>query len=77
MYSVNVPDPIAGRTPPRSPDPETLESSAPPFQVRPHAPDSATGEGAPLLLAALEEIESQRAALEWLLENDLLRYCLV
>ena len=30
-----------------------------------------------LLVAALEVIESRRAALEWLLEADLLRLCLV
>jgi hypothetical protein len=29
------------------------------------------------VLAALEEIETRRAALEWLLEADLLRVCLV
>jgi hypothetical protein len=31
---------------------------------------------AALLLAALEEIESRRAALQWLAEADLLRVCL-
>lgn len=30
-----------------------------------------------LLLAALGEIEARRAAIEWLLEADLLRLCLV
>lgn len=30
-----------------------------------------------LLLAALEQIETQRAALEWLADSDLLRLCLV
>jgi hypothetical protein len=30
-----------------------------------------------LLVAALEVIESRRAAIEWLLEADLLRLCLV
>jgi len=30
-----------------------------------------------LLVAALEEIEARRAALEWLLERNLLRLCLV
>jgi hypothetical protein len=78
MYSVTVSDSIARRTLPRSPTPETIESGAPRFEVRPLVPDPATaGESAPLLLAALEEIESRRAALEWLLENDLLRHCLV
>ena len=30
-----------------------------------------------LLVAALEAVESRRAAIEWLLEADLLRLCLV
>lgn len=30
-----------------------------------------------LLVAALEDIELRRAALDWLLEADLLRFCLV
>jgi len=32
---------------------------------------------ATLLVAALEVVESRRAAIEWLLEGDLLRVCLV
>ena len=32
---------------------------------------------ATLLVAALEELEAKRVALEWLLEADLLRACLV
>ena len=62
MCSVTVSDPIARRTLPRS---------------RPLVPDPVTDEGAALLVAALEEIESRRATLEWLLDNDLLRQCLV
>jgi hypothetical protein len=77
MCSVTVSDPIARCTLPRSPNPETIESGAPRFEVRPLVPDPATDEDAPLVVAALEEIESRRATLEWLLDNDLLRQCLV
>jgi hypothetical protein len=77
MCSVTVSDPIARCTRPRPPNPETIESGAPRFEVRPLAPDPVTDEGATLLVAALEEIESRRATLEWLLDNDLLRQCLV
>ncbi len=38
--------------------------------------DPGAAHDAALLVAALEAIESQRAALEWLLEADLLRLCL-
>jgi hypothetical protein len=62
MCSVTVSDPIARCTLPRS---------------GPLVPDPVTDEGAALLVAALEEIESRRAALEWLLANDLVRQCLV
>ena len=62
MCSVTVSDSTARCTLPRS---------------RPLVPDPVTDEGATLLVAALEEIESRRATLEWLLANDLLRQCLV
>jgi len=39
--------------------------------------DPAIDHDATLLLAALEVVESRRAAIEWLLEADLLRLCLV
>jgi len=39
--------------------------------------DAAAGYDATLLLAALEDIASEQAAIEWLLEADLLRACLV
>ena len=45
--------------------------------VRPIGSDPTADENITLLVAALEEIESRRAALEWLLESDLLRFCLV
>jgi hypothetical protein len=39
--------------------------------------DAATEHDATLLVAALEEVQARRAALEWLLEADLLSACLV
>ena len=39
--------------------------------------DPGVDHDATLLVAALEVIESRRTALEWLLEADLLRLCLV
>jgi hypothetical protein len=39
--------------------------------------DPATEHDATLLVAALEDIQARRAALEWLLDADLLRACLV
>jgi hypothetical protein len=39
--------------------------------------DPTVDHDATLLVAALEVVESQRAAIEWLLEADLLRLCVV
>jgi len=39
--------------------------------------DSTADHDAALLVAALEVIESRRAAIQWLLEADLLSLCLV
>jgi hypothetical protein len=39
--------------------------------------DSRPEDPAALMLAALEQLEAQRAAMQWLLEADLLRLCLV
>ncbi len=40
-------------------------------------PDPALAHDPALLLAALEALDSRRLALEWLLEADLLRYCML
>jgi hypothetical protein len=40
-------------------------------------PESAADHDATLVVASLEEIESRRAAIEWLLEAGLLGQCLV
>jgi len=50
---------------------ETIGCAAPPAIYEP----SAAHDGS-LLVAALEEIEARRAAIEWLLEAELLSLCL-
>jgi hypothetical protein len=40
-------------------------------------PGASVDHDAALLVAALEAVEARRAAIEWLLEADLLRLCLV
>ena len=39
--------------------------------------DSPAGHDASLLIAAMEGLEAQRAAIEWLWDADLLRFCLI
>jgi hypothetical protein len=77
MYSVTVPDsPAQGVLPPSS----TPETTGPGMTsgAKPRSGSEATaGYDADLLVAALEDIESRRAAIEWLLEADLLCVCLV
>jgi hypothetical protein len=51
---------------------ETIDCAAPPGTPEPWAAHDAT-----LLVAALDEIEARRAAIQWLLEADLLCVCLV
>lgn len=77
MYSVTIPD---------SPAPGVLASSSMPETTEPGLTSGAklrsrseatAGYDADLLVAALEDIESRRAAIEWLLEADLLSVCLV
>ena len=53
-------------------EPDGSRCELPARSSDPHAEHDAT-----LLVAALEHLEAQRAAIEWLLEADLLRLCLV
>ena len=69
MYSASIPDAAAqGVLPP---------SSIPPGAGLPTTAEATGGYDADLLVAALEDIESRRAAIEWLLEADLLCACMV
>jgi hypothetical protein len=76
MYGVTVSDsPAQGVLPPAS-LPETTELGMTSGAQLPGRREAAAGYDPDLLLAALEEIESRRAAIEWLLEADLLCVCL-
>lgn len=70
MYTVTASDPTAPRgLQPRS-VPETVITDCAPLAM------SAPAHDPTLLLAALEEIEARRAAIEWLRDANLLRLCL-
>ncbi|MGB9331555.1 MAG: hypothetical protein WCB10_12370 [Steroidobacteraceae bacterium] len=77
MYSITVPG---------SPAPGVLRPSSMPEATEPDMAfgaklgsslEATAGHDADLLVAALEDIELRRAAIEWLLEADLLCVCLV
>jgi hypothetical protein len=53
-------------------EPDISHGELPARSSDPHAEHDAT-----LLVAALEHLEAQRAAIEWLLDADLLCLCLV
>jgi len=61
--------------------PPSLRQTREPDHVRCHVPPYDSGpqaaHDAMLLVAALDDLEARRLALEWLLENDLLCACLV
>jgi hypothetical protein len=76
MYTVTVSGPPARSVLPLPSTPETTGTDATACAVPPTS-DRTVDEDPPLFVAALEEIESRRAALERLLEDDLLWRCLV
>ncbi|HEV8018371.1 MAG TPA: hypothetical protein VGP32_07425 [Steroidobacteraceae bacterium] len=77
MYSVTVPDsPAQGVLPPSSTPETTGPGMTSGAKLRSRS-EATAGYDADLLVAALEDIESRRAAIEWLLEADLLCVCLV
>lgn len=78
MGNVSISDSTAPRVLPQSPPvplPVAVETDD--YVVGTTRPDPAADEGTTLLLMALDEIEARRAALEWLLDADLFRRCLV
>jgi hypothetical protein len=77
MYSVTVPDSPAQGVLPPSPMPETIKPGMTSGAKLRSRSEATAGYDADLLVAALEDIESRRAAIEWLLEADLLCVCLV
>ena len=56
---------------------QPLEPDVPRCELVARSPDLFAEQDATLLLAALEALEAQRAAIEWLRDADLLRFCLV
>ena len=65
--------PSALRQPPTRPDEMEPDLS---WRLAATSPDPAEHD-ATLLIAALEQVAAQRAAIEWLAHADLLRLCLV
>ena len=77
MYSISVTgSPSQGMLRPSS-MPETTEPGMASGAKLGSGSEAAAGYDADLLVAALEDIELRRAAIEWLLEADLLCVCLV
>jgi len=60
----------------QSPAPERLATAIRHIALPATHPDPPREDEIPLLVAALEEIEARRAAIEWLVDADLLRLCL-
>ena len=78
MGNVSISDLTAPRVPQQSSSvPLPIEAGITDYVVGTIRSDPAADEGMTLLLAALDEIEVRRAALEWLLDADLLCRCLV
>jgi hypothetical protein len=77
MYSVTVPDSPAQVVLPPSSMPETAKPGMTSGAKLRSSSEATCAYDADLLVAALEDIESRRAAIEWLLEADLLCVCLV
>lgn len=57
--------------------PEPMEADISRCESPARRPDAASEHDAALLIAALEDLEAKRAAIEWLLDAQLLHVCLV
>lgn len=77
MYSITVTGSPAQGVLRSSSIPETTEPGMAFGAKLGSSPAATAGYDADLLVAALEDIELRRAALEWLLEADLMCVCLV
>jgi hypothetical protein len=75
MYSITVPASPAVFPP--SSMPETTEPGMASGAKLRSRSEATAGYDADLLVAALEDLESRRAAIEWLLEANLLCVCLI
>jgi hypothetical protein len=59
------------------PTPETSATGVGQCALPATSPEPALEDNTPLLVLALEEIEARRSAIEWLVDANLLRLCLV
>lgn len=75
MYSITVP--ASPTMLPPSSMPETPEPGVASGAKLRSKSEATAGHDADLLVAALEDIQSRRAAIEWLLEANLLCACLI
>jgi hypothetical protein len=57
--------------------PAPIEHDISRFELPARSSDPACEHDATLLIAALEDLEAQRAAIEWLVDAELLHVCLV
>ena len=76
MYSATAPPLTASPAFQAAPRPQTTGADLA-GDASPALDSDTTAHDPTLLIAALEEIEARRAAIEWLLEADLLAACLV
>jgi hypothetical protein len=74
MQTETIRDPYVFQQPPSLP--QTMESELFRGESHPSSFDPPSGCDADLLLAALESLEAQRVAIEWLLDADLLWTCM-
>lgn len=77
MHTSTLADHPTGSLAPPQASPDLIETDTSARPVQPEFAIATVDERAALLLAALEELEFRRAALERLLDEDLLRRCLV
>lgn len=77
MHTSTLADHPAGSLAPPEASPDLSETGTFAHPVPPNFAIPTVDERAALLLAALDELELRRAALERLLDEDLLRCCLV
>jgi hypothetical protein len=74
MQTETIRDPYVFQQPPSLP--ETMELEISHGELRPSSSDPADGYDVALLLAALDSLEAQRVAIEWLVDADLLWTCM-
>jgi len=78
MRTETTPEPTTPYVLQRPPSlPEPIEPDISRCELPARSSDPASGHDATLLIAALEDLGAQRAAIEWLVDAKLLHVCLV